>query len=296
MKKILVLTIVLCMLIVSPVSVFAYEVKTNEEIAFSVDLYSFDLESKVNSFALAENKQMKLINEQNAENYKKARKLLEEIPFGSYELVGAKEYFLDELDRYEKEGLLLEKQYSISISPMSEEYWGVYEGIPMRAVKSNSYTSYTLEKKGLSFGDWVKGVVDFAMNWVPFKSIGIPYSIVGNIQPEYEASTNDRVLFISREDRETRVVYCQDVYEIYGPSSQYIGQIGDEHVVADVYITTIPASPYIPVVTELSVGLTHIYTTNYTNTNKIKEEAYNNYMMGRNLITRHIPRAKLILE
>lgn len=50
------------MLIVNPVSAFAYEAKTNDEITFSVDLYSFGSESKVNSFALAENKQMEQIS------------------------------------------------------------------------------------------------------------------------------------------------------------------------------------------------------------------------------------------
>lgn len=233
----------------------------------------------------------------NQQRVSKAQDMIIQIQLDTLGLTGAEEYYLNKLNGLYEDDLILE-DYAIYV-PQGSSWvnFGSYNGVPMVAI----YDVYNIQYQRTSTNEsdiskWVEGIVNILMSFGSPK-ISIPYAIISSIQDPLVATTGPIVNVTSREEVTSRVVYCQDVYGRWGPTSAYIGALADMAKVADEIVAFYPNSPYAPATLTGSKRQT-VSTPNFFNQSTIRVAAYNQYAFGAagEMDVRHLPLATLLFQ
>lgn len=297
-----------------PVNAFANELSYSEEIdidniefntnefeahsiSFKEDLGLIERmiiqsdEVKIESTQTILEKIQKAKNELNLKNIEQIKEMVHQIDLKSRGFVGTEEYYLRRLDELAAEGTIIEDltiYIPISMSDSDYTYYGTYEGVPMYTtfmeytgspveITSNSNTSFK----------FMQGTVDLIMavsklNW----KITLAYTALSwFIEPINSA---DYMLTRLKQNVTERLIHCQDVDGLYGPTSQYVLKYTDmkKYVAVDIhYMYTDPNKP-----DSVSREKTYwIYTENYNDATKIRPLVYKYYSLMWPVLTLSVP-------
>lgn len=285
------IAVLLCMVtmsgsILSASALSANETNPNTVVSFSVELNPLNEDNL--------NRSLGLIDQTAEKNdYDIAREFLNTVPFEDYGLVDCRDIYAQQLTDWENSGYDIYGDYTITIVP-AETNSRAYTDMTYLTSYSTTNRSYIRQTSNTTnITKWVRGLINFGMNFVNCKLVTIPYNLVASIQPNYTAADGDVIQFISREQVTSRVISIKDELEHYGPANEYVSQICDQSVKADLNVNTIPVNINLPVVNKL-VKVETITTANYNNLPAIKQEAYNNYIMYGGLIWKKVPEATLV--
>lgn len=149
---------------------------------------------------------------------------------------------------------------------------------------------------GAGLTNWVRGFSNLAINWVPYKSITIPFSLLSSYVPKYTVMYGDKVTTYITEERTARTVFCKDIYGYNGIVNQYVGMLGDMASVARTITVFISSSPFVDPKYSNTMPRETFATTNFYNQSTVQREAYNNYINRRRMSTYTLPTPYLSLK
>jgi hypothetical protein len=274
----------------------AYSLSFKEDLELIKKTVRQSAESEIKSIMI-DSKQIisekiqEAMKESNLKNIDQAKEMVRQIDLKSRGFIGTEEYYMKRLDELASEGIIIEDftvYIPISMNASGYTYYGMYEGVPMYTTFME-YTAAPIEitsNSNTSF-NFMKGSVDLymAVTTLGWKYT-IPYAALSwFIKPVNSA---DYMLTRLKQDVTERLIHCQDVDGIYGPTSSYVLKYTDmkKYVAVDVHYMYSDPDEEDCVSREKTYWM---YTQNYNDASKIRPVVYDYYSLMWPVLTLSAP-------